>query len=388
MSKVVIKEQQARDIALRVPESSCTSVQVQDDGLLHGDIEIDIDRAGLRRGKTETLVCILYAEPADDDTAETETATNEVAGEPSETESDKATETEADTDAAAEDPADSMPTEPADNEPADGDSDDTGSNNADDSEESTSAEPEGDSSDDEADDQFGDPVLADAERGHVATITTKVAVPKDELVKTVKVSLTKVFPDLGGQSVRIAAIPYRSKKPILAVLAALAVLAVIVGIIISNWGDPRAKKGYYDGKSQEDIQADLDSKVDWYSMEISVANAMITTEGQTEVEARIENVVNNHCDQKVKMYPDGHPEDVLFESGAIRPGEYIQTVNLSHPLPVGRHNITVEFQGYDQSPTLISNEGQFLGHDTFGASCAAQVTIEVRPAGVAYEEAG
>ena len=348
MPKVVIGEQQARDIASRIPASSCASVHIQDDGLLHDDMEIDIDSAGLRRGKTETLVCLLYEAP---DKKEEQEETDEA-------------ESQQD-DAAASEPSE----EPDDSE---------------------QEEDRGDDVDDAQDkeDYLGAPIILNKEKGHVTTIMTKVAIPDDEIIKTVKISLTKTFPELAGKTVRIAAIPYRSKKPLLMVLAALAILAVIIGIIISGWGDPRAKKGYYDGKSKEEIQRDLDSQVDWYSMEISVANAMVMNEGSTEVEARIENVVNNHCDQKVKMYPNGHPEDVLFSSGAIRPGEYIQTVNLSHPLPVGRHAITVEFQGYDQNMTLMSNEGQFLGHDTFGASCAAEVTIDVRPADATYADEG
>lgn len=380
MSKVVIREQQARDIASRVPESSCASVRIQDDGLLHGDIEVDIDRAGLRRGKTETLVCILYEAPeaASEEkpgsAPEADATVEETVG-CSEAEAVSEAEERLDDAAEAEDASDE--------EAPDGDAEAEA-----DAEEDAPADGNDAAQDDDEDEALGSPILANAEKGHVAIVTTKVAVPDDELIKTVKVPLTKVFPDLGGKSVRVAAIPYRSKKPILAVVATLAILAIIVGIVISNWGDPRARKGYYEGKTKEEIQADLDSQVDWYAMEISVANAMIVTEGQTEVEARIENVVNNHCDQKVKIYPDGHPEDILFESGAIRPGEYIQTIELSHPLPVGRHNITVEFQGYDQSPTLISNEGQFLGHDTFGASCAAQVTLEVRPKEAEYGDEG
>ena len=172
----------------------------------------------------------------------------------------------------------------------------------------------------------------------------------------------------------------RSKKR-LAVLLVVVVLVAAASLVLS-WKDLHARKGYYEGKSKEEIQADLDAKVDWYSMEISVASAMQVQEGQTRVEARIENVVNNHCDQKVRMYLKDDPSDVLFESGAIAPGEYLQFVDLSHELPVGRNYVTVEFQGYEQSLSLVSNEGSVLGHDLFGASAAAEVTIDVLPANV------
>lgn len=178
----------------------------------------------------------------------------------------------------------------------------------------------------------------------------------------------------------------RRKRRYLAIGPALILVAVVVSVLLGLWKDPRARKGYYEGKSTEEIQHDLDSQVDWYAMEISVAGAMEITEGQTQVEARLENVVNNHCDQKVRMYLTDDPSDVLFTSGALSPGEYLQYVELAHPLPVGRHNVTVEFQGYEQSPTLISDEGHVLGHDRFGASAAAEVTIDVLPSNVTYEE--
>ena len=140
-----------------------------------------------------------------------------------------------------------------------------------------------------------------------------------------------------------------------------------------------ARKGHYEGKAREEIQRDLDQDIAWYSMEISVASRVTMAEGSTSCELRVENVEANHCDQKVRVWETGHEDDVLFESGAIAPGEYLQWVELAHPLEVGVHTLTVQFQGYEQSPTLLSDEGQLLGHDTFGASCAAEVTVEVVP---------
>lgn len=160
------------------------------------------------------------------------------------------------------------------------------------------------------------------------------------------------------------------------------VLIVMVGataVLVAGWKDPRARKGYYEGKSPEEIQEDLASQVDWYAMEISVASSMEMREGDTQVEARLENVEGNHCDQKIRLFLTGSPDDVLFESGAIAPGEYVQYIDLAHPLPVGSHDVTVEFQGYEQTPALVSDEGELLGHDKFGASCAAQVVITVVP---------
>jgi hypothetical protein len=178
----------------------------------------------------------------------------------------------------------------------------------------------------------------------------------------------------------------QSKAGALAITLTVSFVVVVVICNVLGWGDPRARKGYYKGKTAEEIQRDLDQQVDWYSMEISVASVMELAEGETEVEARIENVENNHCDQKVRMYLTDNPDDVLFESGAIAPGEYLFRANLAHPLPVGTHNVTVEFQGYERTPTLLSNEGVPLGHNRFGASASAEVTINVRPSDVTASE--
>ena len=161
------------------------------------------------------------------------------------------------------------------------------------------------------------------------------------------------------------------------VAAGLAALAVTAGLALATWGDPAARRGHYEGKTDEEIQADLDADVAWYAMEISVASAMTVAEGQTTIEARIENPEANHCDQKVRILTAEGEE--LYASGALHPGEYLQTVELAHPLALGTHTLTVEFQGYEQAPTLLSDEGVPLGHDTFGASCAAQVELTVVP---------
>ena len=165
-----------------------------------------------------------------------------------------------------------------------------------------------------------------------------------------------------------------------AIVASLVALALAAAWLLGAWSDPSARKGHYEGKTPEEIQADLDEDVAWHSMEISVASRITVPEGQTRIEARIENVEANHCDQKVRIWESGHEDDVLFESGAIAPGEYLQYVDLAHELPAGEHVLTVQFQGYEQNPVLVSNEGVPLGHDTFGASCAAEVVLEVIPA--------
>jgi hypothetical protein len=157
------------------------------------------------------------------------------------------------------------------------------------------------------------------------------------------------------------------------------VLVVVVALaaLLSQtcWKDPGAQRGHIEGiglgpKGEH-------AEVGWDEMAISVAGVMEIAEGETRLEARIENVEANHCDQKVRMYLAESPDDVLFESGAIGPGEYLRYVEIAHPLEVGTHLMVVEFQGYEREASPISDEGVPLGHDKFGACCSAEVEVRV-----------
>lgn len=46
----------------------------------------------------------------------------------------------------------------------------------------------------------------------------------------------------------------------LAIILALAMLAGLA-ILLNGWGDPSARKGHYEGKTTEEIQADLDQDI-------------------------------------------------------------------------------------------------------------------------------
>lgn len=155
------------------------------------------------------------------------------------------------------------------------------------------------------------------------------------------------------------------------------VIALVLLLAHACWRDPNASPGHFEDETEEEIKADLDAKVGSDSMEISVAGVMEIAEGSTTLEARLENVEENHCDQKVRMFLADDPSDVLFESGAIAPGECMRYVELAHPLAEGTHEMVVEFQGYEPRINLLPERGPILGHERFGASCAALVEVRV-----------
>lgn len=163
------------------------------------------------------------------------------------------------------------------------------------------------------------------------------------------------------------------RRRILIVLVIL--LAIITLLTQTCWKDPGAVRGHIEGIGI--VPEGTAAEVGWDEMAISVAAVMEIGEGETTLEARVENVEANHCDQKVRMYLAEKPDDVLFESGAIGPGEYLRYVELAHPLEVGTHLMVVEFQGYETHASVVSDEGVPFGHDKFGASCAAEVEVRV-----------
>lgn len=226
------------------------------------------------------------------------------------------------------------------------------------------------------DDAIPQPIVTESGRKALA-IPLSVR-PRDGQA-VVRLRVGAALPGHAGEWVDLVVERVRPSLVPLAIALGAATLSVAV-VLLNGWGDPTARKGHYEGKSTAEIRADLDQDIAWYEMGISVAGHVTMPEGSTSCELRVENVESNHCDQKVRVWETGNEDDVLYESGAIAPGEYLQTVELAHPLDVGTHTLTVQFQGYERQPALISDEGRVLGHDTFGASCAAEVTVEVLPA--------
>lgn len=140
------------------------------------------------------------------------------------------------------------------------------------------------------------------------------------------------------------------KKALAAVL--VVVLLAVGGFAAWNvlgkgdsWYDPSAVTGHYEGKSQDEIIADLNRQVEEGMMNISIAGVLSSPDGRT-AEARIENIEANGRDQKVVITLDETGE-VLYESGAIAPGQYVQTIELARDLEPGVYEVTATFTGYD-----------------------------------------
>lgn len=162
--------------------------------------------------------------------------------------------------------------------------------------------------------------------------------------------------------------PVRAKRVGIVAIVLSLILGLTFGYLTinqpSDWGDPSAREGYYEGKTDEEIIADLNAKVAEGEFNIS-CNSIMTKNEDGTYNARLENIKANHRDCKVTIYltygADNKPDvdgnkdgsaddadDVIYQSGAFSPGEYIENVELTKYLPKGTYDITVLFTTYTQ----------------------------------------
>lgn len=192
----------------------------------------------------------------------------------------------------------------------------------------------------------------------------------------------KEFPSGDGETpcIIISARPILIPLPLKILFAAAIVAAAGVAgayfYLNSQWLDPNAQKGYYEGKTEQEIIDDLNQEVAWYSMQISCSPSIRMHPGSAQATGvNVENIENNHCAQRftITLQETG---EVLYESGALNPGEYIADIEMSRALDEGVYTANIEFQGYEENATLFS-DGQLYGHAKFGTPANAVVLIIV-----------
>ena len=117
--------------------------------------------------------------------------------------------------------------------------------------------------------------------------------------------------------------------------------------------DPNAALGQLEGKSPEELQAELDRVVKEGMFNISIATFVEFADGTSEGELRIENVPRNHYLMKVVVSRDDTGEAV-YTSGLIEPNHHIQKAKLDVPLEAGTYPCTAVFYAYDaQTEELV-----------------------------------
>lgn len=128
--------------------------------------------------------------------------------------------------------------------------------------------------------------------------------------------------------------------------------------------DANATQGGLEGKSKEEIEAELNKKVAEGMINISMNLEVTFADGTSEGKLNIVNSeVNNHP-QVVEIYLDD-TEELIYKSGAIPVGSKVEYGKLSVDLDSGTYNCTAYFNSIDE------DTGNLLG------KAGAKVVIKV-----------
>lgn len=146
---------------------------------------------------------------------------------------------------------------------------------------------------------------------------------------------------------------------------ALAVLLVLNMLGIFGGKTKRqGSAGQLEGKTEEEIRAELDRVVDEGMFNISIAANVMMERGDAPAELRIENVPGNRYLMKVDIVRDDTGERI-YETDLIEPNHHIQADTLDVSLPKGTYECTAVFSAHD--PQTEDQIGQ----------AAAKMTIQV-----------
>lgn len=151
----------------------------------------------------------------------------------------------------------------------------------------------------------------------------------------------------------------RKKKGgwIAVVLALLAVIVVLLLLLMRSCGaeeegpvgyerEVAAKLGQLEGKTQEQIQAELDRVIEEGMFHVSINTDPMFRNGEADGNLEIENVPGNHYLMRVEITLDDTGE-LVYSTKYIEPDYHIQRAPLSVALPAGDYPATASFHAYD-----------------------------------------
>jgi hypothetical protein len=197
----------------------------------------------------------------------------------------------------------------------------------------------------------------------------------EEAIAITNVATTFDDPALADRSFYVVVDFKRTWGAILIPWILLALLALILALFLISWRDPNSRPGFFKGDPFPD-----NTQVDSNSMAISTAPDIFLKEGTTRAYVKLENYEFNHCDLQASIYlrkEDGSAGELLYKSGAIPTGSWIEYADFNRPLDPGHYELLVVFQGYNPNPSIISTEGEFLGHEKWGAAVNAVIDLWV-----------
>ncbi|WP_165253149.1 hypothetical protein [Adlercreutzia sp. ZJ304] len=151
---------------------------------------------------------------------------------------------------------------------------------------------------------------------------------------------------------------------IVVAIVAIVAICALAFVMCSSKGARQGDAGQLSGKSQEEIQAELDRIVEEGMFNISIASFIEFPNGSSEGAVRIENVPNNHYLMRVSIMRDDTGE-TIYTTDFIEPNHHIENDTLDVDLPAGTYPCTAMFYAYDMNTEELRGQA------------AAKVTISV-----------
>lgn len=144
----------------------------------------------------------------------------------------------------------------------------------------------------------------------------------------------------------------RTKRIAIIAGAVVVLVAIAFGVwMLAGNGDDffdlNAQEGQAPYKTQEEMQAELDRIVEEGMFNISIASVIQFEDGTAPGKAYIENVPGNRYLMQVTVTMDDGGETV-YETKAIKPGQYIEEITLTKDLDQGTYPATATFTALDQ----------------------------------------
>lgn len=151
----------------------------------------------------------------------------------------------------------------------------------------------------------------------------------------------------------------QSGFPFAVILLLVLILAAILCLLVRGSRKTERKEGLaYEanvvagdipGKSKEERQRELDSIVEegMLAMSINATPVGKTTGTDRNINWLVENPSNQGKLIRVEVWLDSQ-EELIYETGAIPPGNYVESAPLRTELPPGEYNCTARFYAYQE----------------------------------------
>lgn len=128
------------------------------------------------------------------------------------------------------------------------------------------------------------------------------------------------------------------------------VLIVLLAFVMLGGNQKSTRSGQVgqlEGKTPEEVQAELDRVVEEGMFNISIASTVELENGTAPADIRVENVPGNHYLMRVEVTDDATGQTV-YTTDFIEPNHHIQTDTLDVDLDAGTYECTATFFAYDQ----------------------------------------